>query len=235
MLLTVHMFTSKMPLYSLLLTLFIPICAYASPQTLEDAKDLFYKGSYPAAKPLLEEAKACCEGEALYYLARIAEHNPSPNSTQTTIQLYHESAALGYSPSMVVLANKYAIGDGVEQNLLTATDWLRKAGDTERKPSIQIINVETDQTVDVIDQWKRKAEQSDSNAIYRLARIYDDGILVPRNLTLAAKYYQEAANLGHVESEFMTGYFLCRGIGISQDINQANQWLTAYRNGLSCQ
>lgn len=65
MLLTVHMFTGKMPLYSLLLTLFIPICAYASPQKLEDEKDLFYKGSYPAAKPLLEKAKACCEGIAL--------------------------------------------------------------------------------------------------------------------------------------------------------------------------
>jgi TPR repeat protein len=33
----------------------------------------------------------------------------------------------------------------------------------------------------------------------------------------------------------MIGYLYCRGLGVHQDTNQANQWLTLYQLGLVCE
>lgn len=228
-----RIYLGKKPFSFLVLLLLVFVSANTTADALEDAKDLFYKKNYAKAKPLFYQSKACCEGEAVYFLARITEQEHAPNSQSNALKLYRDSAGKGYGASMSTLANKYASGDGVEVSLLKATDWSRRAKEAERQKTIvDIITFDDEQAP--VETWKFKAKQGDVEAMYRLARIYDDGILDTHNVSLAAQYYQQAANLGHAESQFMIGYFYCRGIGVSKDINKANQWITAYKTDLSC-
>jgi len=231
--------SGKMPFFCLsLFILSLPIRVNASPDRtlLNDAKDLYFKKNYAAAEPILNQIRTCCKGEAVYYLAQINEHHQITNNPAQTLQLYHEAAQLGYEPAMYSLANYYANGIGTKPDLLMSTDWLRRATHLEStKSEVAVIHLETGSPLNPTSNWQKKAAQGDTDALYQLARIYDEGVLASKDVKLAASYYLQAAKLGHKKSAYMTGYFYCRGIGYSQNVNLANQWLTIYQNGLNCQ
>ena len=85
-----------------------------------------------------------------------------------TIEKLTINASTGDIEAQFELAQRYAFGNGVEQNYAEAAKWYRKA-----------------------------AEQDYADAQFELARCYDTGCGVRKNDVEAAKWYRKAAEQGH--------------------------------------
>jgi TPR repeat protein len=65
----------------------------------------------------------------------------------------------------------------------------------------------------------REAEED-----YRLGLQAADGIGVPRDYLVAAKYYQKAAERGYVPAQYNLAFLYENGLGVKQDYTQAAAW-----------
>jgi uncharacterized protein len=73
---------------------------------------------------------------------------------------------------------------------------------------------------------------SDSNAQYNLARLYMDGAAgVGRDSRQAARWFNLAAEKGHVESQALLGHLLFAGNGVPVQRARGLMWLTLAREG----
>ena len=57
-----------------------------------------------------------------------------------------------------------------------------------------------------INERIQKADAGDWNEQYLVGRAYQEGTLLPQNYTLAAKYYEKAADQGHIDSTLALAY-----------------------------
>ena len=74
----------------------------------------------------------------------------------------------------------------------------------------------------------------DSNAQYNLARLYMDGAAgVARDSRQAARWFNLAAEKGHVESQALLGHLLFSGDGVQPQRARGLMWLTLAREGAS--
>ena len=71
------------------------------------------------------------------------------------------------------------------------------------------------------------AHSGDAKARHDLAERYDKGHGLPRNDSLAFKYYHLAARQGHAESQYKLAQFYRQGRGTSRSPRRARSWLTA--------
>ncbi len=74
-------------------------------------------------------------------------------------------------------------------------------------------------------QKMAKAEQGDGEAQYQLARAYQHGRGVLRDLTEAVRWYQQAATNGHVLAQAELGLCYRRGQGVDYDAAESVRWL----------
>jgi len=79
-----------------------------------------------------------------------------------------------------------------------------------------------------------QAESGNAEIQFQLARIYDDGKLVPRDFDKALHWYKKAAMNNYEEAQFTLGYFYCRGIGVTKDKKIANEWLIKSKRQVRC-
>ncbi|WP_421692945.1 tetratricopeptide repeat protein [Aestuariivirga sp.] len=68
------------------------------------------------------------------------------------------------------------------------------------------------------------AEQGDPYAQFNLGALYDDGLGVPRNFTLALLWYRKAGSQGLADAQYMAGRFYGNGRGRKQDPAAALFW-----------
>ncbi|EGR2229498.1 tetratricopeptide repeat protein [Vibrio parahaemolyticus] len=68
---------------------------------------------------------------------------------------------------------------------------------------------------------KKASDEGSASASLTLAKIFDDGKLIKRNLGQARHYYDIAAKSGMIEANFRLAYFLEHGIGGSKDLAEA--------------
>lgn len=78
----------------------------------------------------------------------------------------------------------------------------------------------------------KKATQGNLDAMVYVAKAYDRGQLVPRNLYTAYKWYYKSAQQGYLGSIFRTKDLADNGYGYL-DINTYNQWATLAEQRLS--
>lgn len=74
------------------------------------------------------------------------------------------------------------------------------------------------------DQLRRKAEMGYEQQQVELASAYLTGRGVPRNLALAAKWYEKAAGAGNVQAQSEIASFYEYGIGVRADLTRAFHW-----------
>jgi TPR repeat protein len=67
-------------------------------------------------------------------------------------------------------------------------------------------------------------------AIYDFAYRYDVGLGVPRNATLAARWYLKAAQMGYAPAQRNLAGFLAVGHGIEKNVESARYWYLAAAN-----
>ena len=111
-------------------------------------------------------------------------------------------ANAGDAEGQVAVARAYASGADVTASQAQAANWYRKA-----------------------------ADQGNSEAMFRLARIISRGAPgVEKNPEFAAKLYDAAARQGHVEAQNWLGYSYEHGLGIQQSDASAVEWYTKAAN-----
>jgi uncharacterized protein len=72
-----------------------------------------------------------------------------------------------------------------------------------------------------LDLAQKAAENGDPQAHTLVGRLYAEGVGVPQNLPLAARWYARAAQLGDIEGSFAYGLMLAKGEGVEKDFAAA--------------
>jgi len=75
------------------------------------------------------------------------------------------------------------------------------------------------------------AERGDPYAQFTLGAMYDNGVGVPRNFTLALSWYKRAGNQGLADGQYMAGRFYGGGRGVKQDPARALYWFELAASG----
>lgn len=75
------------------------------------------------------------------------------------------------------------------------------------------------------------AQDGNPYAQFNIAAMYDDGLGLPQNFTLALKWYRRAAEAGLVDAQYMLGRFYGSGRGMPQNPGQALFWFDLARAG----
>jgi TPR repeat protein len=203
-------------------------------QRFNQALTLFYNDQLDEAAHIFREVQGCCDGQAKYYLARTMPDSMASES----ITLLFEAANMGSFMAMQSLASRHRDGRGVKVDLLKATDFERAAQEAQIAQwgkSEMVAYDESGEEIDLALTLKQKIDDGDVAAMYGLARLMEASGVEGKGVADAAKLYEKAAILGHLESQYMIGYLYCRGLGVHQDTNQANQWLGLYQLGLECE
>jgi len=78
-----------------------------------------------------------------------------------------------------------------------------------------------------LDLAQKAAEKGDPQAHTLVGRIYAEGVGVPQNLALAARWYARAAELSDVEGAFAYGVMLAKGQGVQKDLEAAGRMFEA--------
>ncbi len=208
---------------------------------IEKAKTLFYSGDLDAAADILKPYSGSDNPESVFYLGLIYSNaNWKYHDPQKAFRFFMKSANKGYAPSALAVGQAYESGDGVETDLLKAIDWRRKAQSLESKPTLLKLYRQTSKgfveqsAIQMIKQLEDNEKNGDIEAAYQLARVYDDGLYVKRDFSMALFWYEKAAENGHTHSQLLCGYFYCRGIGVPQNDVIADQWLLKTGSKITC-
>jgi uncharacterized protein len=71
-----------------------------------------------------------------------------------------------------------------------------------------------------------RAGNGDSVAQYNLGLLYEDGKLVPKNLTEAVRWFTKAAERDFSGAQFLLGKCYAEGHGVKRDMVRAYMWMT---------
>ena len=75
-----------------------------------------------------------------------------------------------------------------------------------------------------IEQWTIVAEQGDAVAQFNLGTMYYRGIGTPKNLKMAANWYNLAAAQGYAKAQHSLGILYENGTGVPKDAKSAIKW-----------
>ncbi len=206
---------------------------------LDPGKSAYFSGKYTEAVNYLLPIAKQGNAESQYYMGLIYSADSWAGRDASVAISYLLSAAdQNYKPAMAQISRMYEAGEGVEKDLLLSTDWFRKSKDRVVSNDIKLVSVANNDQHSSwskeIEKIKVKANAGDADAQHRLASIYDTGKLIPVDINEAHRWYQTAANNGHQYSMFMTGYFLCRGLGGEVDHQKADWWFKKSGRSVSC-
>jgi TPR repeat protein len=132
----------------------------------------------------------------------------------------------------LLLPNARTLSEGVPQDYVQATAWIRKAagqGNAEAQASLGAAygmgkGVQQDYTQAVA--WYRKAaEQGFARAQEPLGGFYATGKGVPQDNAEAAKWYRKAAQQGNAAAQLNLGALYLTGEGVPRDNSEGYFWL----------
>jgi TPR repeat protein len=129
------------------------------------------------------------------------------------------------------LGTMYVTGDRVEQSLVEAAKWFRKAaegGSTEAQHNLGFCYA-SGQGVAQDDveagKWYRKAaDRGFAASQYYLGALYADGKGMPQDNVGAAQWFRKAAEQGNLDAQCRLGGLLLLGEGVPQNASEAIQW-----------
>lgn len=240
---TYRTFLLKQSIYVLFLLAlaFQPINAETLAQKREQAKAAYYSGELEQALSSFKDISATGDAESQYYIGLIYLTETWPDKDIAKGISYLRSAAdQSNTDAMWKLGELHENGTGLKKDLLTAIDWYRKSKHSEiLKSNIKFINLNNNQASiksnsDVIEEIKKNAVGGNAEAQFKLAQIFDDGKLTEQDEEKAFYWYHKAAENNHSYSMLLTGYMLCRGLGVEASQKKANEWLEKSGRNARC-
>ncbi len=144
---------------------------------------------------------------------------------------YQVAAAWGEAKAQNNLGSCYVHGEGVEQDLVQAVAWYRKAvdqGEARAQFNLGVCyangkGVERD-LVQAVGLYRAAADHGDAKAQFNLGACYKKGKGVQRDLVQAVGLYRAAADQGYAGAQFNLGFCYEKGEGVEQDLAKAVAW-----------
>ncbi|MCQ2190443.1 MAG: sel1 repeat family protein [Paludibacteraceae bacterium] len=149
---------------------------------------------------------------------------------------FSESALYGNTRALCNVARCYRLGIGVDQDLEKAVEYYKKLGDMGNViygyRNLAHIHYSKKEYTKAIIYWSLAAENNDVESNYNLGVLCFYGKVRPVNYSKAVSHFKRAMQMGNRQSEFMLGYCYKEGLGVTQDLNTAEQlWQDAAENG----
>jgi localization factor PodJL len=149
------------------------------------------------------------------------------------------AAAKGDPAAEYEIAQRYAEGRGVPQNLAEAADWFDRAAKQGLAPAQFRLGGFYEKGFGVkkdLDAARRlylaAADAGNAKAMHNLAVLYAEGIDGKPDYQNAAKWFRKAADYGLGDSQYNLGILFGRGIGMEPNLAEAYKWFTlAARDG----
>ncbi|MGO4573665.1 tetratricopeptide repeat protein [Microvirga sp. 2TAF3] len=165
------------------------------------------------------------------------------------------AAGQGHTLALWKLGRMYADGDGVQHDDLKAFEYFSKLADQNAEESPDSPNASVISSafvalgtyfldgikgtyvsanpVRAVEMFNYAASYfSDSNAQYNLARLYLEGTGVDKDVRLAARWFNLAAEKGHHASQALLGHLLMNGQGVPRQRARGLMWLTLARESI---
>ncbi|HEY6254291.1 MAG TPA: hypothetical protein VIY51_00705, partial [Xanthobacteraceae bacterium] len=212
-----------------------PAAAPASPSGVVE-KDITGTISRPfAAMPAPATAVAAAEPVAASP-AHGARVDKLPAAIGGTLRA---AAAKGDAAAEFEIAQRFAEGRGVQENLAEAAEWYDRAA-KQGLPIAQFrlggfyekgFGVKKDLEA-ARRLYTAAAEAGNAKAMHNLAVLYAEGIDGKPDYQNAAKWFRKAADYGLTDSQYNLGILFGRGIGMQPNLPEAYKWFTlAARDG----
>lgn len=205
----------------------------------------------PRPQPLMPVTKYSSVREAL----RTGMRDYNAGDKLGAAQALEYAAGQGHTLALWKLGRMYADGDGVQHDDLKAFEYFSKLADQNAEESPDSSNAPVISSAFValgtyfLDGIKgtyvsanpaRAVEMftyaasyfSDSNAQYNLARLYLEGTGVDKDVRLAARWLNLAAEKGHHPSQAVLGHLLMTGQGVPRQRARGLMWLTLARESI---
>jgi hypothetical protein len=210
----------------------------STPETLFDLAGKHNQGS-----DRIKEDK----GEAFKWYLKAAEGGYTPAMTQVGLMFVQGEGTAADLPAavkwltaaadqndpeaMYSLANMYAAGQGVIADQDKAAGLWVKAADKGHAQAGRKLGKKV-AALDIKDvdknslAWLQKAAESgDVKAMFDLALVYKNGAPdVAKNIGMSAKWFMEAAILGHADAQYNLGKSFATGSGVKQSGKEAINW-----------
>jgi len=144
--------------------------------------------------------------------------NVTLNWVETLANLEHVS-------SLFILASSYYNGLGVEKNVEKAYHYAKIAaeyGHSGAQNLVGMIYYEGTETLEKSEEmalkWYRKAAKAnEAAALYNLAMLYENGVVVLQNYNEAFQYYKMASDFGSISGTNIIGFLSEHGIGTERN------------------
>jgi len=152
------------------------------------------------------------------------------------------AAEQGNATAQYILGDIYQQGDGVAKDLAEAREWFELAaghGFQKAKEALKVLAKDEENDVSSLvipphaktETGRKKSDTQPTDetpqAAYELGVKYLRGAGVSRSYKSAAKWFSQAAEQGHAESQYQLGELLKKGKGAKRNKKLANKWYRA--------
>jgi localization factor PodJL len=149
------------------------------------------------------------------------------------------AAGKGDAAAQYEIAQRYAEGRGVAQNLTEAAEWFERAAKHGLVPAQFRLGGLYEKGLGVkknLETARRfyiaAGGAGNAKAMHNLAVLYVEGIDGKPDYQTAARWFHKAADYGVVDSQYNLAILYARGIGVEQNLAEAYKWFAlAARDG----
>lgn len=207
-------------------------------QSFQKGEELFEKGEYKKAYPLLKEAANLGHSRAQFLIGKMYMLGWGLSFDYTeALNWYKKSANAGYALAYNNIGVMYSRGWGVPKDVSEAKKWYLKAADQgiaiaqTNIGSLYLAGEGVEKNCSEAIKWYTKAaDQGHAPALTILGNLYDKGECVEKNSEIAFSYYQKAAELGNATGMANLGICYKEGKGTKQDSQKAFELISKAAN-----
>jgi localization factor PodJL len=141
------------------------------------------------------------------------------------------AAAKGDPVAQFEIAQRFADGRGLPQNLSAAAEWYERAAKQGLAPAQFRLGGLYEKGLGVkkdLDAARRfyelAGEAGNAKALHNLAVLYAEGMDGKPDYQAAAHWFRKAAAYGMADSQYNLGVLYTRGIGVEQNLVEAYRW-----------
>lgn len=130
---------------------------------------------------------------------------------------------------LIRVAQAYAAGEVVPQNIAKAIHWLELSADQNDSDAMillgRLLMLNRSASAEAAVAWFRRAEQlGDPDALMALGRAYASGFGVPLSERKAFEYFHRASHLGSINGVREVGHAYAIGFGVQKNPTVALDW-----------
>jgi len=222
-------------------SLSLSVAAFGAQADLyEDGLMAYAVGNYVKAGEHFMEAADAGNAGAEHMLMRLFGENKlyAKDIQAETLKWTRKAAEKGVVHAQFSLGKIYAEKQG---NMKTAIEWYRKAA-AQGHPDAYYqlgavlargakeVNADAEESCRLYQiaasEFDVFAQKGSADAQYKLAGMYQQGLGMKTNMTLALKWLEKSALQGHTLAQLSLGRMYAEGIDIPRNARQARYWLS---------